>query len=156
MVAGCNETGLYQQRFDHRSRQSRWRGRQPLIDGSASDFDPDWSPHGERIAYAHNAGDHENSDIWVMEPSGASKEALTHMKGSEHRPAWSPGGKEIAFVSTETGIGQIYVLDLQDRAVRQLTQDRCGRRTCPGLRTAVASSMWQIPKTKPTATGIFS
>ncbi|HZA26075.1 MAG TPA: hypothetical protein VE915_00280 [Actinomycetota bacterium] len=58
-----------------------------------------------------------------MEPSGASKEALTHMKGSEHRPAWSPDGKEIAFVSTETGIGQIYVLDLQDRAVRQLTQD---------------------------------
>jgi TolB protein len=98
-------------------------GRQPLTDGSASDFDPAWSPDGALIAYAHNAGEHENSDIWVMEPSGASKKALTHMHGSESDPSWAPDGERIAFVGTETGTGQIYILDLRDRGVRQLTED---------------------------------
>lgn len=98
-------------------------GRHRITDGSASDFDPAWSPDGEQIAYAHNAGDHENSDIWIMEASGASKEALTHMKGPEYRPAWSPDGQRIALVGTETGTGQIYVVDVRDRSVHQLTHD---------------------------------
>jgi Tol biopolymer transport system component len=96
-------------------------GRHRLTDGSASDFHPAWSPDGARIAYAHNAGDHENSDIWVMKPSGASKEAVTHWPGSEQFPAWSPNGEMIAFVDNS---GQIYVVHLEDRTVRQLTNDQ--------------------------------
>jgi TolB protein len=96
-------------------------GRQPLTDGSASDLDPAWSPDGALIAYAHNAGDHENSDIWVMDPSGASKEAVTHLPGSEQFPAWSPDSEMIAFVDNS---GQIYLVHLRDRTVRQLTNDQ--------------------------------
>lgn len=96
-------------------------GRQPLTDGSASDFHPAWSPDGARIAYAHNAGDHENSDIWVMDSSGASKEAVTHLDGSEQFPAWSPDSEMIAFVDNS---GQIYLVHLRDRSVRQLTNDQ--------------------------------
>lgn len=98
-------------------------GRHRLTDGSASDFHPAWSPDGARIAYAHDAPDDvENSDIWVMDPSGASKEAVTHLPGSEQFPAWSPDSEMIAFVDTDNG--QIHLVHLRDRTVRQLTNDQ--------------------------------
>ena len=103
-------------------------GRQHVTDGSASDFDPSWSPDGARIAYARDATDGvENSDIWLMDPSGASKEALTNMEGAEYRPAWSPDGEKIAFVGTQTGRSEIYVLDIRNDTISQLTRDQMGK-----------------------------
>jgi TolB protein len=96
-------------------------GRHRLTDG----FHPAWSPDGARIAFARSIGhETDQTDIWMMGASGGPKEALTDMPGSEQFPAWSPDGQEIAFVSSETGVAQIYVLDIQDRTVRQLTHEQ--------------------------------
>jgi TolB protein len=94
-------------------------GRRRLTDG----FHPAWSPDGATIAFGRAVGDEtDQTDIWVMEASGGTKEALTDMPGSEQFPAWSPDGQSLAFMgSDEAGVGQIYVLNVEDRTVRRLT-----------------------------------
>ena len=65
--------------------------------GDQSDFGPDWSPDGGRIAFS---GRHDNnSDIYTIRPDGSQLTRLTTDTGFDREPAWSPDGTKIAFIN---------------------------------------------------------
>jgi TolB protein len=65
---------------------------------------PDWSPDGNRIAFASNRSG--NWDIFTMDPDGSSVQQLTDDEDSDIEPVWSPSGRQLAFAT------------LRDRSVR--------------------------------------
>jgi Tol biopolymer transport system component len=60
-------------------------------------------------------------DIWTAPLDGGEASLLISHLASESRPLFSPDGGQVAFVSTRTGSGDIYVLQLASGAVRRLT-----------------------------------
>ena len=54
---------------------------------------------------------------------GGEARLLVSHPATESRPLWSPDGKRLAFVSTRTGNGDVYVLELATGALRRLTYD---------------------------------
>ena len=83
-----------------------------------------WSPDGRRLAFVSYENGDNQITIWnVLEEDierSFSVKGVTSMKN----PAWSPDGKKLVFTGTDGGISDLYVLDLETKSVRQLTNDR--------------------------------
>jgi hypothetical protein len=63
-----------------------------LTSGSETDFGPDWSPDGARIAFARQVSGADS--VYVMDADGSNVELIT-TDGRE--PRWSPDGTRIAY-----------------------------------------------------------
>lgn len=83
-----------------------------------------WSPDGRRLAFVSSAEGDNHITIWSATDEEVKRsfqvEGVTALKN----PAWSPGGNRLAFVGNDGGISDLYVLDLETKNVRQLTNDR--------------------------------
>jgi Tol biopolymer transport system component len=86
-----------------------------------SDFEPDWSPDGKRIAFTSDR--RINSDIYIMDANGSNLVNLTHNKAADSNPSWSPDGHKIAFISDrdrpDAGYGrskEVYVMNVPAQA----------------------------------------
>jgi TolB protein len=76
---------------------------------AARNIRPDWSPDGQKIAFAtRRDGDDE---IYVMNPDGSEPTRLTKNRASDTAPAWSPDGRKILFQSDRDGDVEIFVMD---------------------------------------------
>ena len=83
-----------------------------------------WSPDGNRFAFiAFDEGDNEIA-IWNVEEGEITRRFSVQNVTAMRNPSWSPDGQSIAFSGMDGGISDLYVLDLQSRNVRQLTDDR--------------------------------
>ncbi|MEP6779688.1 MAG: PDZ domain-containing protein, partial [Gemmatimonadaceae bacterium] len=79
--------------------------------------DPALSPDGKEIAFV--AG----GDIWTVPAEGGIARLLVSHQATESRPVYSPDGTQLAFVSTRTGNGDIYVLNLSTGVLQRRTFD---------------------------------
>ncbi len=77
--------------------------------------EPALSPDSREIAFI--AG----GDIWTVPAEGGIARLLVAHPATESRPVYSPDGRQLAFVSTRTGGGDIYVLDIASGQLRRLT-----------------------------------
>ncbi|CAN5258138.1 hypothetical protein BH18ACT10_BH18ACT10_00320 [soil metagenome] len=101
--------------------------RMQLTDNAATDFLPDWSPDGRRIAFvSHRDG---NSEVYVMRANGAREKNLTRNPAFDSSPSWSPDGRRIAF-ETQRDAGayadvnrEIYAMNANGRNPVNLTRD---------------------------------
>lgn len=88
---------------------------------------PQWAPDGKRIAYVLTQADLErsvyDSDVWIIDADGANDRRLTDGSGADFRPRWSPDGTRIAFLSDRAGKNAIFLADVANGEVRQLTND---------------------------------
>ena len=103
-----------------------WPGHtpQPVLVSPAFDFEPDFSPDDQRLAFSsRRSGD--AVEIWLASADGSSPQQLTHGPGPRQgAPAWSPDGRRIAFESLRAdGHFDVWVMDSDGSAVRQLTKD---------------------------------
>jgi Tol biopolymer transport system component/C-terminal processing protease CtpA/Prc len=78
---------------------------------------PAISPDLSEIAFV------SGGDIWTVPASGGDAHLLVSNPATESRPLYSPDGKRLAFISTRTGNGDIYVLDLGTGALKRITFD---------------------------------
>lgn len=77
--------------------------------------EPALSPDGSEIAFA------SGGDLWTVPAAGGQARLLVTDEATESRPLYSPDGKSLAFVSTRSGMANLYVLTLATGEVRRLT-----------------------------------
>jgi dipeptidyl aminopeptidase/acylaminoacyl peptidase len=102
-----------------------WPGHmpEPVLVSPAFDFEPDFSPDGQRLAFSsRRSGD--AVEIWLASADGSNPQQLTHGAGPRRAPAWSLDGRRIAFESMRAdGHYDVWVMDSDGSALRQLTTD---------------------------------
>jgi Tol biopolymer transport system component len=104
-------------------------GLRRLTNDKFADLHPAWSPDGKTIAFSTDRGAGTDFDILKFGPNRIALyhletgtiEVLGHMEGRNVNPVWAPDGRSLAFVSDRTGISDIYLYDLGDGNVYQLT-----------------------------------
>jgi Tol biopolymer transport system component len=68
------------------------------------EFDPAWSPDGERIVYRDSRrGINQDDEIYVVRADGTGARNLTRDPGNDWGPDWSPDGRTIVFNSDRDG-----------------------------------------------------
>lgn len=83
-----------------------------------------WSPDGRRLAFVSFAEGDNQITIWNVQKESIERSFSVEGVTSMSNPAWSPDGSRLAFSGTDGGISDLYVLDLETKTVRQLTNDR--------------------------------
>jgi Tol biopolymer transport system component len=92
------------------------------ISSTRADIAGDFSPDGQRVAFASNRSG--SFEIWLADPDGSNAAALTSTGASmTAAPAWSPDGRLIAFHSNIEGQFEIYVTSPEDAQLRRVTSD---------------------------------
>jgi len=90
-----------------------------LVSNKFSNIQPDWSPNGQKIAFASDQSG--NMEIWIVDKDGKNARNLTQNKAYDADPSWSPDGSKICFVSTRGGKMDIWIMDSDGGNVKQLT-----------------------------------
>jgi Tol biopolymer transport system component len=92
---------------------------------------PDYSPDGTRIAFMMSVPPTAQPDLYVIRADGSGLTRLTDDPAFDGYPAWSPDGGSLAFVSTRSGIGQVWVMDAGGSDPVQLTFDLLPKNQLP-------------------------
>lgn len=93
-----------------------------LIPSTSSEFAPQYSPDGKKIAFESERSG--SLEIWICRSDGSGCSMLTSFgKQATGLPHWSPDGGQFVFYSRPNQKGQIYVMDSEGGRLRQLTND---------------------------------
>ncbi len=95
---------------------------------------PAWSPDDRWIAVATDRGapssegdlDFRGYRLALVDPNTGSVQMLTQGGFSDINPVWSPDGGSLAFASNRHGVPQIYILNLDARTIRRVTDVATG------------------------------
>jgi Tol biopolymer transport system component len=105
-------------------------GLRRLTEDKYADLHPVWSPDGKTIAFATDRGGETNFKtlatgnmrIGLYDLDTGSIDLLDNMdRGKNVSPQWAPDGRSIAFVSDRNGVSNIFLYDLNENALYQLT-----------------------------------
>ena len=106
-------------------------GLRRLTQDKYADLHPVWSPDGSTIAFATDRGPETdfrtlafgNSRIALYDLATGSVRVLNRMdRGKNVSPQWSPDGRSLAFVSDRNGVSNIFLYDLDENDIYQLTE----------------------------------
>ena len=103
-------------------------GLTQLTENAAFDFDPEWSPDGEQIAFESDR--YLFSDIFVMNSDGSDQSNVTSNPAFDRSATFAPNGERIAFdsnlsvgVDNPTGDTEIFSINLDGTVLQQLTNN---------------------------------
>lgn len=95
--------------------------RRVLSAGGQADA-PSWSPDGQFIAYTWRPAGAGQSNIFILDPVSGQILQLTSGAGSNEAPCWAPDSRHIAFQSNRTGRWEIYVMNIDGTAQKQISR----------------------------------
>ena len=120
--------------------------------------DPQISPDGKWVVYQQRnvdlAGNKTVTNLWrVSTEKGSLPKALTSSPKADRHPRFSPDGKSILFESTRDGASQLWVMDIEGGALKQLTKISTGASlgiwSRDGKQIAFMSAVWPEFSEKP-------
>jgi len=79
---------------------------------------PNWSPHGHRIAYWAVGGGQR--DIWTVSADGAHPVAVTQDAALDWSPVWSPDGNHLYFASDRGGSMTLWRVRIEEESGKVL------------------------------------
>jgi Tol biopolymer transport system component len=89
-----------------------------LIDSTAREAFPQYSPDGRRIVfYSDRSG---SLQIWICDPDGTRAFPLTSFTGATGTPRWSPDGQTISFDSNTSGQWNVYTVSADGGRPRKM------------------------------------
>lgn len=97
------------------------RGLRRLTATGAEEQDPAWSPDGRRLALTVRDSAEGEGDLVVMDADGDHRQRVTHGRTDDHHPVWV-SNSHLAFLSDRGGETDAWLLDLQTRRVKRLTE----------------------------------
>ena len=80
---------------------------------------PNWSPHGYRIAYGGRRNTTQR-DIWTIPARGGETVEVTNDAAVEGSPVWSPDGKYLYFTSDRAGSMNVWRVPIDEQTGRLL------------------------------------
>jgi Tol biopolymer transport system component len=86
---------------------------------------PQWSPHGQRIAYwafLSSGRDPAQRDIWTIPATGGSPVSITNDAAVDWNPVWSPDGKYLYFVSDRGGSMNVWRVAIEETSGKPLSE----------------------------------
>ena len=87
--------------------------------------EPQVSSDGKWVVYTVTTPDMEvnrgASNIWIVATAGGAEMQLTR-SGHDSSPVWSPDGKTVAFLSSRSGVSQVYLLSMDGGEAHPLTK----------------------------------
>ena len=95
---------------------------QNLTNSPANEFEPTFSPDGQRMAYVSYRHD-GYAEIYVMNLKTKVSHRLTHHPKHDNNPVWSPDGRWIAFDSNREGTYDIYKIEPDGKNLQRLTHE---------------------------------
>ena len=93
---------------------------------STVEANPSFSPDGIQVVYSASTSTTVGADLFIGALAGttfSTVSPLTSTSGNDILPVFSPDGANVAFTSDATGVGNIYIFDLVNRTLYQLTQE---------------------------------
>jgi Tol biopolymer transport system component len=91
-----------------------------LITSSQADFNPSYSPDGQRIAFVSlRTG---TANIWICDSDGANPVQLTEFEHWASTPRWSPDSQWIVFDSVRAENWDLYLIGAEGGPSRRLTR----------------------------------
>ena len=106
------------------SAQERWSPELSLNVNRLSELS--FSPDGKELVYGVNSVDLETdryvAEYVISDTTGTSVRTLLEKSSHRSSPQWSPDGRLIAYLSSETGISNIWFVSSSGGAGRQITE----------------------------------
>jgi len=105
-------------------------GLRRLTRNTVADWEPAWSPDGQKIAWLSRGPDGTGADVFVMNVDGSDQQNLTPKPGNRGEPRWSPDGRAILFTAVPPGqppsasgwpYRDVYVMNADGSGQRNLT-----------------------------------
>lgn len=95
---------------------------EPVVASSFADYDPQFSPDGDRIVFASDRSG-QASELWVADRAGTGAQRLIKGPGRwQSSPQWSPDGRRVAFESVgDDGVFHVWTVDARGGVPTRLT-----------------------------------
>ena len=113
-------------------------GVRTLVSGDTDDYEPSWSPKGDRIAFIRRAPCNESGtvcsslpdDLWVVNDDGSGPRPVTFFRLDRgntyaYSPSWSPDGSRIAHCRGTPKDSSLWISRVDRRASRRLPGTSC-------------------------------
>ena len=90
-----------------------------LTSDPASEIQPEFSPLGDKVAYASNRSG--SWDIWVIGVDGANPTRMTTGINNDIHPSWSPDGKELVYCSfgSRSSQWELWIVNVEQPSVKK-------------------------------------
>lgn len=94
-----------------------------IVEGACQ---PSWSPDGEKLVFISPCKGMDeiyyDAGLYIINADGSGLTPIATVPGGDFDPSWSPDGESIAFTSLRTGQREIFILNVDDESVLQITK----------------------------------